>query len=504
MAEETDVLIAGAGPTGLVLALWLRRLGVRVRIIDKAPAPGETSRALAVHARTLELYDQVGLAEAVVAAGRKIEGIRLWVAGRQRARLRFGDMGVGLSPYPYVLTYPQDAHERLLIERLAAEGVTVERPVELIGFEQDNEGVTARLRGQDGAETTLRAAWLAGCDGARSVVREAIGAGFPGGTYSRLFYVADVQATGAIANGELNLALDSGDFLAVFPLRGEGNVRLVGDIEREDGEETLGFADVGQRIMHRLGVTISKVNWFSSYRVHHRVALTWRAGRAFLAGDAAHIHSPVGGQGMNTGIGDAINLAWKLAAVIAGRAPAALLDTYEPERIAFARRLVASTDRAFQIVSRDGPLARFLRLHLAPLILPLVFSAGAARRLMFLTVSQTNVSYRGGAFGEGAAGRLKAGDRLPWVAEADNFAALRTLAWQGHVYGEASAPLKAACAAAGVALSTFPWSAAAARAGLARDAFHLVRPDGYLALIAQRDAPAALAAWQARHELKFG
>jgi hypothetical protein len=246
------------------------------------------------------------------------------------------------------------------------------------------------------------------------------------------------------------------------------------------------------------------VNWFSTYRVHHRVAGSWRAGRAFLLGDAAHIHSPVGGQGMNTGIGDAINLAWKLAAVIGRRAPPALLDTYEPERIAFARRLVASTDRAFQIVSRDDPLARFVRLVLAPLILPAVFALIAARRLMFLTVSQINVNYRGAALSEGAAGKVKAGDRLPWVSEPDNFAALKSLAWQGHVYGDASPAIESACATAGLPLTTFAWSAAAARAGLARGAIHLVRPDGYLALIATSDAAAALAAYQARHGLKLG
>jgi 2-polyprenyl-6-methoxyphenol hydroxylase-like FAD-dependent oxidoreductase len=506
MADDTDVLIAGAGPTGLVLALWLVRLGVRVRIIDKAPTPGETSRALAVHARTLEFYDQLCFAGEVVARGRKIDAMRMWVAGRQRARLQFGDIGAGISPFPYVLTFGQDEHERLLIERLAAVGVSVERPVELAAWETTAAGVVARLRHPGGSEETAHAAFLAGCDGARSKVREVMASGFPGGTYSRLFYVADVEAGGAIVNGELNLALDSGDFLAAFPLRGEGRVRLVGDIEREE-DANLDFADVSHILIERLGVTIAKVNWFSTYRVHHRVAQTWRGGRAFLLGDAAHIHSPVGGQGMNTGIGDAINLAWKLAEVIAGRAPDDLLDTYEAERIDFARRLVASTDRAFQIVSQDGPIARFVRLVLAPAILPLAFGFAAARRLMFLTVSQTNVNYRDQALSDGGAGKVRGGDRLPWVRAADgsdNFAPLTSVAWQGHVYGTAAPGLDAACAAANLPLHVFPWTAAASRAGIARDAFHLIRPDGYVALAVAREAAQALAAYQAQHGLRFG
>ncbi len=502
MAEKADVLIAGAGPTGLVLALWLTRLGVKVRIVDKAERAGETSRALAVHARTLEFYEQVGIAQDVIDRARKLDAARLWVRGRQRARVVFGDMGVGLSPFPYALVYPQDEHERLLIAHLAEAGVVVERPTELIAAETAEEGVTARLRLADGSETIVEAAYLAGCDGARSKVREILGAEFPGGTYSRLFYVADVEGGGSVMNAELNLALDEGDFLAVFPMKGVGRARLVGDVEHAGGED-LNFDDVGQTVIQRLGVQIKTVNWFSTYRVHHRVAGSWRQGPMFLLGDAAHIHSPVGGQGMNTGIGDAVNLAWKLAHVIKGRAPAALLDSYQPERIAFAHRLVASTDRAFQIVSRDDPLARFIRLELAPRVLPVAFSFAAVRRLMFLTISQTNVNYRDGPLTEGSAGRVKGGDRLPWVREAKNYAPLARLEWRGQVHGELEDGLAAECADIGLPLDRFVWTPAAASAGFARGAFHLVRPDGYVALVAAKGAAASLAAYQARHGLRF-
>src|SRR5215831_641374 len=177
---QSDVLVIGAGPTGLVLALWLTRLGVRLRIIDKTAEPGTTSRAVAVQARTLEFYRQLDLAGAVVEAGVQVAAANLWVAGAKAARLPLGRMGEGLSPFPYALTYPQDAHERLLIERLDALGVEVERPTELIRFDQHPDQVRAVLRRADGSEEVCEAAYLAGCDGAHSTVREALATGFPG------------------------------------------------------------------------------------------------------------------------------------------------------------------------------------------------------------------------------------------------------------------------------------------------------------------------------------
>jgi 2-polyprenyl-6-methoxyphenol hydroxylase-like FAD-dependent oxidoreductase len=234
--SDTEVLIVGAGPTGLVLALWLTRLGVRVRVIDKTAEPGTTSRALAVQARTLELYGQIGLAQEVVERGRRIAAANLWVAGRQVARAVFGDMGVGISPYSYALIFPQDEHERLLIDRLAEAGVRVERSTELLHFEDATGRVLARLKRSAGALEMCEAAYLAGCDGAHSAVREALNIGFPGGTYAHLFYVADVEASGAATNGELHVALDRTDFLAVFPLKGEGRARLIGTV-REEAEQ---------------------------------------------------------------------------------------------------------------------------------------------------------------------------------------------------------------------------------------------------------------------------
>ena len=438
---DVPVLIVGAGPTGLVLALWLTRLGVAVRIIDKTAEPGTTSRALAVSARTLELYRQLGMAGRLIDGGVKVPGANFWVQGTKVARLPLDRMGEGFTPFPFALIFPQDAHERVLIERLDALGVTVERRTELVGFEAQGDGVRARIRRPDGVQETCEASYLAGCDGAHSIVRETLAIGFPGGTYSDIFYVADIKGSGPATNGEIHVDLGRSDFLAVFPLKGTGRVRLVGTVVERPADEhdNLTFDDVRDRAIAHLKFTIDQVNWFSTYHVHHRVAAKFREGRAFLLGDAAHIHSPVGGQGMNTGIGDAVNLAWKLAAVLNEGAADSLLDTYEPERIGFARRLVATTDRVFTIVTDQGPVAWRVRTRLIPLLTRFLFRLDAVRRSLFRTVSQIGVNYRGSPLSEGAAGSVKGGDRLPWVETGqaeDNFTPLMSLVWQVHVYGE--------------------------------------------------------------------
>ena len=487
-SRDTDVLIVGAGPTGLVLALWLTRLGVRVRIIDKTAEPGTTSRALAVQARTLEFYRQVGLSDAVVAQGRKTIAVNMWVAGKRSAHAVFGATGEGLSPFPYALIFPQDEHERLLIERLGEAGIQIERSTELMTFKDDSSRIQAELKRPDGSLETCEAAYLAGCDGAHSAVREKLQIGFPGGIYNHLFYVADVEASGATINGELHVALDSTDFMIVFPLRGDGRARLVGTVrhEAEQRNEELSWNDVSGRVLEWISIDVKRVNWFSTYRVHHRVAAHFGKGSAFLLGDAAHIHSPVGGQGMNTGIGDAVNLAWKLAAVLHGRAGRSLLDSYEPERIAFAQRLVATTDRAFTGVTSPGAVARLVRLHLVPLVLAPMTSLKMVRRLMFRTVSQTVVHYRASSLSEGRAGKIQGGDRLPWVKSeatgSDNFTPLTSLSWQVHVYGDAAPEIRTACEDQHLPLHVFPWEPAAGRTGLRRNAVYLVRPDGYVGL----------------------
>jgi 2-polyprenyl-6-methoxyphenol hydroxylase-like FAD-dependent oxidoreductase len=485
MMRQTDVLIVGAGPTGLVLALWLTKLGAKARIIDKTAEPGTTSRALAVQARTLELYRQLDLTDTMIAAGHKVPAINLWVKGEQKAHVPLDTVAEGITPYgPFI--FPQDQHERLLIARLEAMGVSVDRQTELIGFTEADDHVATTLKGASGAEETCRAAFVAGCDGARSLVRQVMGAGFPGGTYEHVFYVADVDAAGPAVNGDLHVDLDESDFLAIFPLKGEGRARLIGTVrgDRAEHADSLRFEDVSERAIAHMKLEVRKINWFSTYHVHHRVTDHFRKGRAFLLGDAAHIHSPAGGQGMNTGIGDAINLAWKLKAVLVGKAPDRLLDTYEEERRAFALKLVATTDKAFTLATSESHIAEIVRTRLVPIVVPTLFKFAAAREYMFGAVSQATINYRESAISLGRAGKVHGGDRLPWAPapEGDNFDAVKTMGWQVHVYGTARSELKTWCRDNDVTLYAFAWHDAHEKAGLAKDAMYLIRPDFYVAL----------------------
>ena len=483
--NRSDVFIVGAGPTGLVLALWLTKLGINIRIIDRTASPGTTSRALAVHARTLELYSQLDLAKTIIQRGHRVPAANLWVSGRREARISFEDAGADLTPYPFLHIFPQDEHEQLLVETLQTMGISVERQTELLGYEEESDHVQLRLRRPDGTEEVCKASYVAGCDGARSLVRQVMDTGFPGGTYQQMFYVADIEAAGPPIDGELHVDLDEADFLAVFPLAGDGRARLIGTVR--EGESTPGqalkFEDINDRAMNHLKVEVKVVNWFSTYHVHHRVTDSFRKGRAFLAGDAAHIHSPAGGQGMNTGIGDAINLAWKLKAVIDGRAPSALLDSYEAERIGFARKLVKTTDRAFTLATAEGGVADFIRTRIVPLVVPVIAGFDSWREWAFRTVSQLTLNYRDSPLSSGKAGKVHGGDRLPWVktSDGDNQHSLKAMTWQVHVYGTPMPDITAWCQAHEMPLHVFAWQQHFEAIGLARDAVYLLRPDSYVA-----------------------
>ncbi|MEH6436176.1 FAD-dependent monooxygenase [Massilia sp. DD77] len=486
--EDYDVLIAGAGPTGMALGLWLTHQGIRVGIVDKAAEPGTTSRAMVVQARTLELYRQTGIAEEVAAEGAPAEAINLWVRGRRKAHLSFLAAGGDVTPYPFVLIYPQDRHERLLERRLRLAGVDVQRHTELVDFDDRGGQVVARLHTPQG-ERECTARFLAGCDGARSFVRHKLGAGFPGGTYAHLFYVADVQIGGMETGSEVHASLDTSDFLLLFPYTRDGRARLIGTIRDErtgagKQPDDLSFEDVSHKAMESLGVKVEQVHWFSTYRTHHRVTDRYRHGQVFLLGDAAHVHSPAGGQGMNTGIGDAINLAWKLADVLRGDASDALLDSYKTERLAFARRLVDTTDRAFTFITAEGGFADFVRMHIAPTVANAAYSFEAAREFVFRTISQTTIHYHDSPLSDGTAGKVKGGDRLPWamLEGQDNHAQPARIGWQVHVYGEARSALRDWCLRHGLPVQVFPWGAVHEQAGFERNAVYLVRPDYYVGL----------------------
>ena len=497
MRTQPQVLIVGAGPSGLVLALLLARFGIPFRIIDKEKETGTTSRALIVHARTLEFYRQLGIADDVVQAAQKFVAVNLWVNAKPRARLAFGDIGATLSKYPYSLIFPQDKHEQILIQALGKHGVEVERDCDLVGLETSREHITGSIRRADGNTEQCEVAYIAGCDGAHSTVRETVKIGLPGGTYSHLWYVVDVDYAGPLTANEVYISMDRRDALAVFPMREAGRARVVGQAPPKPDGSPVAWGDVSVRVSKELRTQVHDVRWFSTYHVHHRVAEHFRKERVFLVGDAAHLHSPVGGQGMNTGIGDAVNLAWKLAAVLRGQSSGELLDSYEPERIRFARGLVASTDRMFSVLNSKSPWAGLFRTFVAPTFLPPLLRLGSARALAFRILSQTSIEYRNSPISLGRVGCLRAGDRLPFaqfpsMPGGDNFAPLNTIDWQVHFYGEPSGSLRKTCEAYGLPLHAFMWQRRLHSTGLRENALYLVRPDGHVGFAHPTDDTAAL------------
>ena len=292
---------------------------------------------------------------------------------------------------------------------------------------------------------------------------------------------ATPEADGPWSGRDFTGCIAERTFCVAFPVRERGMFRFIGVIpEALRSRDNLSFDDLRDEVEPVTGTRVTKVNWFSTYRVHHRVADHFREGRVFLSGDAGHVHSPAGGQGMNTGIGDAVNLAWKLAAVLGGRANSALLDSYEAERIPFARTLVRTTDRIFETAVGRGLFSRVVRSALVPFLMPIALRFAAVRRAQFRLVSQTRIAYREGPLGDGSAGAVHAGDRLPWVEGTDNFAPLASLAWQVHIYGTAPAALREFATGVNLPLHQWPWTPAARRAGLERDALYLVRPDGHV------------------------
>src|SRR5688572_12925406 len=417
-----DVLVVGAGPTGLMLANQLVRRGVRPRIIDRHVGPSLQTRALGVQARTLEIYAQLGIVSRAIELGKRATGANMWAQGRRTARVPLGDIGKDLSPYPFLLILGQDDNERLLGEALQKAGVSIEWNTELVGLTQGPDQVTAKVKQPDGSIKEVTAAWVGGCDGARSAVRELSAIPFEGAPYEHVFFVADTQMTGPMVPDELNVYFWREGFHLFFPMRGTDHWRVVGIVPPElRGREDLTLDDVIPSIRAEAGdgVTLQSCSWFSTYRIHHRRAQRFRDRRCFLLGDAAHIHSPVGAQGMNTGLQDAYNLGWKLALVVRGRADASLLASYEAERIPVARRLLSTTDRMFSLVVSDTRLAGLFRTRILARVMAAAMRLERIQKLAFLTISQTGIGYRDSPLSETLSGlpesAPRAGDRFPWV-----------------------------------------------------------------------------------------
>ena len=422
------VLIVGAGPTGLLLACQLALRDVPFRIIDKADDHTTQSRALVVQARSLEIFEQMGIAQEAIDRGERARTVGLIVNGKRVFQLPIGSVGEQLTAFPYLLMLEQSNTEAMLEGLLNRLGHSVERRTELLELGDAADGVTATARHGDGTEEVIEADWLIGADGAHSMVRQMLGIPFTGTTYEQSLFVLDCEVLPGLPRDAMYVVMSDQAFTGFFPLT-NGRSRVLGTVPPGlEGRETLTFDDVAAGFDRRVRMSVRLQNpaWISLYRSHHRVVSTFRKGRCFLAGDAAHIHSPVGAQGMNTGLQDAYNLAWKLALVIQGRATTSLLDTYHDERIGIARRLVQTTDRAFNYVNSQHPLLKGVRLHLLPLILPFVAPLALRQRLLremvFKTISQIGIHYRNSVLSqEGPDGRFprsapRPGDRVPYVS----------------------------------------------------------------------------------------
>ncbi|MFD9942624.1 FAD-dependent oxidoreductase [Nonomuraea sp. NPDC059023] len=405
---DADVLVVGAGPVGLALACGLLQHGVSVRVIDRAALPATTSRANFVHARGSEVLDRLDALDGLAQESVRAMTITTYAGDRPMMRIRFGDPGLGTAAPPMVIS--QARVEARLRERLAALGVRPEWGNGLVEAHQDGTGVTAMLA--DGS--TVRAGWMVGCDGTGSAVRKLAGIGFPGVKVSERFLLVD----GHLDEPALDRSGTSGwvhadGMLGAMPMPG-GLWRLIAyDAAFQDdkpGEEQI--AERMRRILPARtglsGLNLGEVTWASLFSVHRRLADAYRAGRVLLAGDAAHVHAPFGGQGMLTGLGDAENLAWKLALVVQGRAGDALLDTYQAERRPLATAVLRGSTAATKVNIAGSPLGRLLRDQ----VLLRVFNRAWIQRWTTYTTSQLWVSYRRGPLGGRRGAKPRPGDRV--------------------------------------------------------------------------------------------
>lgn len=518
--REVDVCVIGAGPTGLMAANWLERLGVDAVVIDGKDGPTRESRALGVQARTMEIYAQLGDVDEVLAQAVPATELRPGVGRHAWIAVPLGAIGAGLTPYPGIHILEQHANERILADRLEAVGRPVLWNTRMTSIEQAEDRVRVEATQPDGTATTVSARYVIAADGASSPTRTQLGVGFAGATNAKVFYVVDAQGVAGTGSG-INVRLAGDDFLLTFPMSAQGarnRVRLLGILHDVPGAAT-GTPDTGNdqvtvdegraraALAREFDVTYDSSGWFATYRVHHRVAEAFQVGRIFLAGDAGHVHSPVGAQGMNTGLQDAHNLACKLADVLAGRMPADYLDRYAAERHPVAAHLVATTDRLFAAVTSSAPRARFIRERLMPLAWPVlarVVPRGPMGRRMFGYVSQLRIHYwmtesarRHAEFLRGPARRRSRGHvlgrRLPWIGATnpgeDNHAPLASAAWQVHAYGPRAAEAGSRTAAEhALPLHRF---GASPRRGLPDGTVVIVRPDGFVSILEHAGHPSA-------------
>ncbi|HXA51846.1 MAG TPA: FAD-dependent monooxygenase [Candidatus Acidoferrum sp.] len=487
---KSDVLIAGAGPVGLTMAAELTRYGLSVRIVEKSAQRSDKSRALVVWSRTLELMERMECTRHFLVAGMKTHAVNLSAGGEPIFRITFDDVP---TPYPFALMIPQNETERLLEEHLNRLGVQVERSVEFAGFTASTAQVTSTLRHADGREETIETPWLIGCDGAHSAVRHQLGLQFKGNTQPSDFMLADLHITGVPAPDEVCAFWHSDGVLIVFPIA-PGRYRVVADIGHTDPNNPCPDPTLEevQAVLDQRGPGGMKASdpiWLANFHINERKVEHYRHGRVFLAGDAAHIHSPAGGQGMNTGIQDAFNLAWKLALVHHGTCPEnPVLASYSPERSGVGDQVLKATGRFTAIAIMQGVVKQSIRNHVASL----VFGFAPVRRLAANTLEELSVGYPDSPLNANVAHKgpsPHAGERAP-IREGEPPVGAGD---RPHfvLFGDASDRFSQLVAQHPALLE--PTLRKPYRDG----GLWLVRPDGYVALSASRDAWDDVAAYLA-------
>ncbi len=419
-AQHTHVLIVGAGPSGLMMAAQLLRYGVQPIIIDSKAGPTNHSKALAVQARSLEIYRQMGVVDKAVNNGKKAQGAIFNQNGIEESSLSLHNIGEGLTLFPYILMYEQSKNERLLLDYLTLNCCPVYWNTTLISLQQNADGATVQLQNAEG-DYTLTCDWVIGADGAHSSVRKQLQIPFKGDTYAHSFYLIDAKlSASSLTEDHLNLFLGEKSFTAFFPMPEQDSCRIIGNLPEEFGEredvqveEMLPYLNA----ITKRTITLIQTNWFTTYKLHHRMADNFRAQRCFLIGDAAHIHSPVGGQGMNTGLQDAYNLAWKLAGVVNGQIKPGILDSYAAERMPVAKELLNTTDAAFNVIMSTKWYAKLFKKWLLFNILGFAWKSGNIRSAFFKRISQIDINYRDSNINLhlSKSTKVKAGDRLPYL-----------------------------------------------------------------------------------------
>jgi 2-polyprenyl-6-methoxyphenol hydroxylase-like FAD-dependent oxidoreductase len=411
-----DIIIVGAGPTGLMLSNQLTRFGIDHVILDQKSGPTDQSRALVVHARSMEIYEQLGLSDQVLASAQKGDGMDIYRDGRLVASATVVDPHEDRTPFPGLMMYEQSKNEHLLYKNIRAGGREVEWNTCISTItSQDDLFVLDATR--DGSSIRYTCKYLIACDGSKSIVRDFSQVPFLGSSYMNVFFVVDTRIDCAVSSSKISMFLSNDDLTALFPIIGDHHFRVLGVLPKEYyHREDLPFADILEKVKAsmQMPATFHDDNWHSTYRLHHKKVERFSKGKIFFAGDAAHVHSPVGGQGMNTGLQDAYNLAWKMSLVMKGMARASLLDTYHEERNPVAENLLKSTDRMFSFMSSDRPVFNFVRMHFLPGLVSLLTRSKSVRRKLFWAVSQIGVGYPSSSLAKGAAGRMKAGTRLPY------------------------------------------------------------------------------------------